>query len=210
MISEKRLIEVQGPHGVECDLVDVIVMRLCKCLKFSTLLFPKAKKSTERRKLDRLQFTNFTSPVSNVPFFFSSFHASGELFSIKDPVKVCYPRVDTRLNWNAKEFVSTEEHNIAEKPLKKPTNQRKVQCKGARCSNQPKRGCDFDMCARCCKKVAEPCSVHEDAFSVFEPPVFERNYSFFKIEPKALFRFAQRKLVYLYSVSAIGLRVHLG
>ena len=66
------------------------------------------------------------------------------------------------------------------------------------------------MCARCCKKVAEPCSVHEDAFSVFEPPVFERNYSFFKIEPKAFFRFAQRKFVCLYSVSAIGLRVHLG
>ncbi|KAJ7325359.1 hypothetical protein OS493_029908 [Desmophyllum pertusum] len=111
----------------------------------------------------------------------------GELFSIKDPVKVCHPRVDKRLNWNAKEFVSTEELTAAEKPLKKSNNQRTSKCKGARCSNQPKRGCDFEMCGRCCKKVSEPCSVHEDAFSVFEPPVFERNYSFFKIEPKVFF-----------------------
>lgn len=124
-------------------------------------------------------------------FISSFFLPLGELFSIKDPVKVCHPRVDKRLNWNAKEFVSAEEHATVEKPLKKLTNQRKLQCKGARCSNQPKRGCDFDMCGRCCKKVAEHCSVHEDAFSVFEPPVFERNYSFFKIEPKAFFRFAE-------------------
>ena len=117
--------------------------------------------------------------------------------------------MDTRLNWNAKEFVSTEEHNTAEKPLKKPTNQRKVQCKGARCSNQPKRGCDFDMCGRCCKKVAEPCSVHEDAFSVFEPPVFERNYSFFKIEPKAFFRFAQKLFTYIV-YRPCRLKDHLG
>ena len=170
-------------------------MRFCKCLKFGSLLFPNAKKSTERIKLDRLQFMNFQR------FFIFS---SGELFSIKDPVKVCYPRVDTRLNWNAKEFVSTEEHSTADKLLKKPTNQRKVQCKGARCSNQPKRGCDFDMCARCCKKVAEPCSVHEDAFSVFEPPVFERNYSFFKIEPKAFFRFAENLFtVILYRLQGL-------
>ena len=117
----------------------------------------------------------------------------GELFSIKDPMKVCHPRVDKRLNCNAKEFVSAEERNAAERPYKKPNNPRKYQCKGARCSNQPKRGCDFEMCGRCCKKVAEPCSVHEDAFSVFDPPVFERNYSFYKIEPKAFFRFVSRE-----------------
>lgn len=106
-------------------------------------------------------------------------------------MKICHPRVDKRLNWNAKEFVSAEEFHIAEQPYKKPNNQRKVQCKGPRCSNQPKKGCDFDMCGRCCKKVAEPCSVHEDAFSVFEPPTFQRNYNFFKIEPKAFFRFVE-------------------
>ena len=112
----------------------------------------------------------------------------GELFNIKDPLKVCHPRVDKRLNCNAKEFVISEDQTAGDKVHMKPNNNNSRKCKGVRCSNQPKRGCDFDMCGRCCKKISEPCSVHED-FSVFEPPVFHRNYSLMKIEPKRFFRF---------------------
>lgn len=107
-------------------------------------------------------------------------------------MNVCQPRVDKRLNWNAKEFVKAEERAATERPYTKPNNPRKYQCKGARCSNQPKKGCEFEMCGRCCKKIAEPCSVHDDAFSVFEPPVFERNLSFYMIEPKVFFRFVSK------------------
>lgn len=99
-------------------------------------------------------------------------------------MRVCNPRVDKRLNWNAKEFVSAEELNVGDKAQRRLDNYRK--CRGVRCSNQPKKGCDFDMCGRCCKKIAEPCSVHED-FSVFEPPVFHGNYSLMKVEPKVFF-----------------------
>lgn len=113
----------------------------------------------------------------------------GELFNIKDPLKVCHPRVDKRLNCNAKEFVISEDKTAGDKVhIKSNNNNNSRKCKGVRCSNQPKRGCDFDMCGRCCKKISEPCSVHED-FSVFEPPVFHRNYSLMKIEPKGFFRF---------------------
>ncbi|XP_074611453.1 uncharacterized protein LOC141865971 [Acropora palmata] len=105
----------------------------------------------------------------------------GELFNIRDAVKVCNPLVDRRLNWNAKEFVSAEDHTAVDKAQKKLYPQRR--CKGVRCSNQPKRGCYFDMCGRCCKKVGEACTVHED-MSFFEPPVFHGNYSLMKIEPR--------------------------
>lgn len=127
--------------------------------------------------------------------FISSVHTLGELFNIKDAVKVCHPRVDKRLNWNAKGFVSAEDLTTGDKAQKKTNSQRK--CRGVRCSNQSKRGCDFDMCGRCCKKVAEPCSVHED-FSVFEPPVFHGNYGSMKIEPRALFRYLT--MCYCFSV----------
>ncbi|XP_068675364.1 uncharacterized protein [Montipora foliosa] len=144
---------------------------------------------------DKLKFFRCATDTLWTPEVLSEL---GELFNIKDAVNVCHPRVDKRLNWNAKEFVISEDAAGRDKAAqRKLYPQRK--CRGLRCSNQPKRGCDFDMCGRCCKKIAEPCSVHED-FSVFEPPVFHGNYSLTKIEPRALFS-SKTDLDHLISVT---------
>ncbi|XP_048587895.1 uncharacterized protein LOC5509825 isoform X2 [Nematostella vectensis] len=112
----------------------------------------------------------------------------GDIFGIKDPLKVATPRV---LKRNQKLLgMPEQEANIINTKKQKAKSHK---CSGGGCPNQSKRDCDNAMCGKCCRKTGKSCDVHED-FSAYVPPEWDSGlgFKFHKVEPSVVFNTEQQ------------------
>ena len=106
---------------------------------------------------------------------------------IKQPLKICVPRPDTKRWPKIREIAREGTAAIQQEThtAKVKANQKK--CRGEKCSNQAKRDCDNSMCGRCCRKSQEVCSVHEPDAGARAVTSYVTDRGFYHLEPRGYF-----------------------